>query len=174
MPHVARKVVPGLPHHVTQRGNRRQLVFFNEGDYVLYRHLMAEHRLLENVSLWAYCLMPNHIHLILTPETETALSSAVGQAHRRYTTAINRREGWTGNLWQGRYGSAPLVDDAAVLAAARYIERNPVEAGLVKRPEDWIWSSARAHLSGAADMLLSDDKLPAIAGNWAQFMELGT
>jgi putative transposase len=171
MPHTARRVLPGVPHHVTQRGNRRQLAFFNDGDYVLYRHLMAEHCALENVAVWAYCLMPNHVHLLLAPETEAALSSAVGQAHRRYTTAINRREGWTGNLWQGRYGSSPLQSDTSVFAAARYVERNPVEAGLAKRPEDWPWSSVRAHLAGVTDILLIGDKLPAMIGNWATFLE---
>jgi putative transposase len=135
MARLARIVVPGLPHHVTQRGNRRQQTFFGEADIDAYIALMAEHCAAARVAVWAYCLMPNHVHLILVPETETGLRDALGPAHRRYTMAVNAREGWTGWLWQGRFASCPL-DEPHLVAAARYVELNPVRAGLVERPGD--------------------------------------
>jgi len=170
LPRTARQVLPGLPHHVTQRGNRRQPTFFHDGDYRLYRHLLAEHCQHAGVDVWAYSLLPNHVHLLLVPQTAGALTEAVGHTHRRYTAAINRREGWTGYLWQGRYGSEPLIHDHELLAAARYIELNPVEAGLVRRPQDWPWSSARAHLGWQADPLLTSAELIEIVGDWESFL----
>ena len=166
----AREVVPGLPHHVTQRGNRRQPVFFNDGDYRLYRYLLAQHCTHSGVNVWAYAFLPNHVHLLLAPRTAGALTAALREAHRRFTTAINRREGWTGYLWQGRYGSQPLKTDAELLAVTRYIELNPVEAGLVKRPQDWPWSSARSHLGWVADPLLTSAELIEIVGDWETFL----
>jgi putative transposase len=170
MPRTVRIVLPELPHHITQRGNRRQPVFFKEGDYQLYLRLMTEECRKSGVRIWAYCLMPNHVHLLAVPETETALTAAIGEGHRRYTWLINRREGWTGHLWQGRYGSEPLADDAALFTVVRYIERNPVEAGLVARPQDWPCSSARAHLGGPVDPLLDDAELRAMVPDWAAFL----
>ena len=103
--------------------------------------------------MWAYCLMPNHVHLIAVPATEEALRLALGEAHRRYTRRVNFREGWRGHLWQGRFASFPL-DNAHLYLAARYVELNPVRAGLVKRPEAYRWSSAGAHLRGRDDELV--------------------
>ena len=100
------------------------------------------------VQVWAYCLMPNHVHLIAVPASSDGLRGAIGEAHRRYTTVINRREGWRGHLWQGRFASY-VMDDRYTLAAARYVELNPVRAGLVARAEDYPCSSARAHLLGS-------------------------
>ncbi len=111
-------VVPGLPHHVTQRGNRRQAVFFSEEDYEAYRGLVVEHCAAAGVAVWAYCLMPNHVHLILVPPDAAALHRALGEAHRRYTRRVNFREGWRGYLWQGRFASF-VMDDGYLLVAAR-------------------------------------------------------
>jgi putative transposase len=133
MARLARVVAPGLPHHVTQRGNRRQKTFFSPADYRLYRSLMAEWCGREGVEIWAYCLMPNHVHLIAVPEREDALQRAIGEAHRRYSRAVNLREGWRGHLWQGRFASFPMDQDH-LLAAARYVELNPVRAGIRRRP----------------------------------------
>ena len=108
MARLARVVAPGVPHHVTQRGNRRQETFFRPADYRLYRELMAEWCGRCGVEIWAYCLMPNHVHLIAVPQTADALQRAIGEAHRRYTRAINLREGWRGHLWQGRFASFPM------------------------------------------------------------------
>jgi len=133
MARLARVVAPGIPHHITQRGNRRQPVFLKEDDYRSYLQLMSQWCSKWRVSVWAYCLMPNHVHLIATPETEDGLARAIGEAHRRYTRMINFRENWRGYLWQGRFASYPL-DEKYLLAAMRYIELNPVQARLVKIP----------------------------------------
>lgn len=150
MARIARVIAPGYPHHVTQRGNRRQETFFCEEDYEVYLSLMAEWCRKCRVDIWSWCLMPNHVHLIAVPQSEEGLARAIGEAHRRYTRRINFRERWRGHLWQERFASFPM-DETYLLAAARYVEMNPVHAGLVKRPEDYRWSSARAHLEGKDD-----------------------
>ena len=172
MARLARVVAPGLPHHVTQRGNRRQRTFFSAADYRLYRGLMAHWCARAGVEIWAYCLMPNHVHLIAVPETEGALHKAVGEAHRRYSLAINDREGWRGHLWQGRFASFPM-DQAHLLAAARYVELNPVRAHLRRRPETHPWSSARAHLAGRDDALVTVAPLLSLVPDWAGFLAAG-
>jgi putative transposase len=165
MARLARLVIPGLPHHITQRGNRRQQTFFNEEDYAAYVELMADWCREEGVEIWGYCLMPNHIHLIAVPNTEDGLRRAVGEAHRRYTRRINFREKWRGYLWQGRFASF-IMDEPYLLAAARYVELNPVRAGLVAKAEQWPWSSARAHLMARDDRLVQVAPLLAIVGDW--------
>src|SRR3954463_10835140 len=102
MPRSARIVVPGLPHHVTQRGNRRLPTFFEDGDYALYRHVLSEECARAGTRIWAWCLMPNHVHLILVPAREDGLAAALAPAQRRYSWEVNQREGWAGGLWQGR------------------------------------------------------------------------
>ena len=136
MARLARVVVPELPHHLTQRGNRRQRTFFRQDDYQAYRELMAEWCARCGVAVWAYCLMPNHVYLIAVPKSEDGLRRAIGEAHRRYTRRVNFREGWRGHLWPGRFGSF-VMDEAYLLAGARYVERNPVRAGLCRRPQDF-------------------------------------
>ena len=172
MARLARVVAPGLPHHVTQRGNRRQDCFFNDDDHRAYLDLMAEWCAHYGVAIWAYCLMTNHVHLIVVPETEAALGLAIGEAHRRYTRRVNFREGWRGHLWQGRFASFPM-DERHLLAAARYVELNPVRAGITKRPEDYAWSSAHAHLAGRDDRLVKASPLLDIVGDWAAFLAGG-
>ena len=158
MPRAARVVVPGVPHHVTQRGNRRQPTFFSAADYAIYLRLAAQAFAEAGVGVWAYCLMPNHVHLIATPSTEEGLAQAVGMTHVRYTRHINSREGWSGYLWQSRFASFPM-DETHLLLCARYVGLNPVRAGLTKRGVDWPWSSVRAHLTGAADPLVTPEPL---------------
>ena len=153
MARIARFVVPGLPHHVTQRGNRRERVFFSDDDYALYRDLLAEQCRKQGVACWAYCLMPNHVHLVLVPDREEGLGRALGETHRRYSTAINARLRVTGHLFQARFGSAAM-DEEHLMAASRYVALNPVRARLVERAEDWRWSSVGAHLSGRDDGLV--------------------
>lgn len=152
----ARLVVPDTPHHVTQRGNRRQQTFFNDGDYLTYLQLAAEEFAAAQVEVWAYCLMPNHVHLIAAPSRPEALAQAqaVGATHLRYARRINLRERWTGYLWQGRFASFPM-DETYLRACAPYVGLNPVRAGLTARAVDWPWSSVRAHLGGVADPLLA-------------------
>ena len=172
MARMARVVAAGVPHLVTQRGNRRQNVFFGDDDYVAYKALLAEGCRAAGTQLWAYCLMPNHVHLILLPADEDGLRAALGETHRRYTRAVNAREGWGGYLWQGRFASFP-VDDAHLFACARYIELNPVRAKLVRRARDWKWSSARAHLAGRDDALVRVKPLLDRLDDWAAFLGEG-
>ncbi len=169
MPGVARLVMPGLPHHVTQRGNRRQQTFFCDDDYAAYIELMAHWCHERGVRVWAYCLMPNHVHLIVVPSSEEALARAIGEAHRRYTRRINFREKWRGYLWQGRFASF-VMDEAYLLAAVRYVELNPVRASLVLDAADWRWSSATAHLSGRDDALVQVAPLMAMVPDWRGFL----
>jgi len=170
MARIARAVAPGIPHHVTQRGNRRQQTFFNDEDYQFYLVLMSEWCMTFQVDVWAYCLMPNHIHLIAVPETKDGLNLAIGEAHRRYSRRINFREGWRGHLWQGRFSSF-ILDDRYLLACTKYVELNPVRAGLVKKPEDWPWSSAGSHMNGKDDILVKTKPLLEIVNKpWEMFL----
>ena len=170
MPRIARVVVPNIPHHVTQRSNRKQTVYFKDRDYEEYLILLRKFSVKFDVSIWAYCLMPNHVHLIAAPHDPDGLTRAISEVHRRYSQMINRRFDWKGHLWQTRYASCPM-DQTHLLAAARYIERNPVRAGLVKKSEDWSWSSARHHLGIQNDHLISsDDLLPGLVNDWSVFI----
>lgn len=172
MARLARIVIPSVPHHVTQRGNRRQAVFFSDDDYRAYLELLSEYAGKAGVAVWAWCLMPDHVHLLLVPPEPDALRAALGEAHRRYSRMVNFRQGWRGFLWQGRFASCPM-DETHTLAAARYIEMNPVRAGLVLRPEDWMWSSARAHLGQGGDGVTDIAGLAALVGDWRQFLADG-
>ena len=172
MARLARVVAPGHPHHVTQRGNRRQQTFFSDDDYRSYLELMSTWCARLNVDVWAYCLMPNHVHMIMVPENEHGLGRAIGEAHRRYTRLVNLRQDWRGHLWQGRFSSFPM-DPGHLLASARYIELNPVRAGLVRRPEDWPWSSAAAHLAGKGDRLCAVSPLMEEVEDWRAFLDGG-
>ena len=169
MARLARVIAPGVPHHLTQRGNRRQQTFFSDDDYRAYLNLMAEWCAKQGVEVWAYCLMPNHVHLIVVPPDAEALRRAVGEAHRRYTRRINFREGWKGHLWQGRFASFPM-DEPHLLAAARYAELNPVRARLYTSSFDWPWSSARAHRDGKDDILATVAPLLGLVADWPAFL----
>jgi putative transposase len=178
MPRLARIVLPQIPHHVTQRGNRRMEIFSEKADYALYRDLLAERLKAHGVVCSAYCLMPNHVHLLLTPtqpeaaDAAAALSRAIGEAHRRFTAFVNARARTTGHLFQGRFGSAPM-DEAHWLAAVRYLAFNPVRAGLVDRPQDWPWSSVRAHLLGRNDGLVDVAPVLEVAPRFADLLAPG-
>jgi len=175
MARLARVVIPGVPHHVTQRGNRRLPVFFGDDDRRLYLALLAEAARASGTSCLAWCLMDNHAHLILVPERADGLRATLGEAHRRYTRHVNFREGWRGHLLQGRFASYPM-DDAHLMAAVRYVELNPIAAKLVPRAEDWRWSSARSHLTGKRG---ADDPLTDVAAlgrhvrNWRALLRTG-
>lgn len=131
--------------------------------------LMAEWCGKFHVSVWCYCLMPNHVHLIAVPETEESLRMAIGEAHRRYSVMINQRQKWTGHLWQGRFSSFPM-DEAYLLAAARYIEMNPVRAKLTPGPYVYKWSSAKSHAEGTDDILVKVSPLLRMVGDWKLFL----
>ncbi len=152
-----------------QRGTRKQQTFFRADDYRAYLRLLRENCAFNGVEIWAYCLMPNHVHLILTPARAEGFSRAVGETQSAFARAINRREGWTGNLWQGRFTSFPM-DEAHLLMAARYVELNPVRAGLVDDAADYPWSSAGVRLSGQPNDLISLEPLSALVPNWSLFL----
>lgn len=145
MPRRARAVFPGIPHHVTQRGNNRQIVFHSAGDRQWYLAALARHSQANQVRILGYALMPNHVHLIAVPERADSLAKALQRAHSEYAAAWNRAGGRTGHLWQGRYFSCPL-DRTHLMMALRYVDLNPVRAGLVSSATEWKWSSARAHM----------------------------
>ena len=178
MARLARIVLPDVPHHVTQRGNRRMAIFSEKADYALYRDLLAERLKQYGVVCSAYCLMPNHVHLILTPSAPDAraaaasLARSVGEAHRRYTAFVNARARTTGHLFQGRFGCAAM-DEPHWLAAVRYLAFNPVRAGLAERPQDWPWSSVRAHLRRRGDGLVDVAPALAAAPDFAAFLKEG-
>ncbi len=153
MPRVARHVFPTIPHHITQRGNRREDVFFCGDDKQLYLEWLIDYCDKYDVSVLSYCVMDNHIHLVLTPSTEDGLMKVLKPLHMRYAQYMNKQKGWTGHLWQGRFFSSPL-DEAHTHAAIRYVERNPVEANMVEKAEQYKWSSAAHHCG-----LVSNDAL---------------
>lgn len=169
MARLARIVVPGVAHHVTQEGNRGQPTFFQEEDYAAYLALLGEWCGRCGVKVWAYCLMPNHVHLIVVPQRQDSLRRALGEAHRRYTCRINVREGWRGHLWQGRFASFAL-DGRYLRWAARYVEQNPVRAKLCRVPWRWRWSSAAAHLAGQDDGVVRVAPVLARVKDWRQYL----
>lgn len=169
MSRIPRVVVPGYPHHITQRGNRRQQIFFGDNDYRAYMRLVAKEMPRAGVKIWAYCLMPNHVHIVAVPDVENSLAMLFKEAHRKYTRRINSREGWCGHLWQERFHSFPM-DESHLIAAVRYIELNPVDAGICDVPEEWSWSSVHAHNSGADDLLVTVDPMLRRFPDWSRYL----
>lgn len=170
MARIARIVAPGVPHHITQRGNRRQMVFFLPGDYQHYLESLRQACKAYGVEIWAYCLMPNHVHLIAVPQEEQSLRLAFADTHMHYTRMINSRNKWKGYLWQGRFSSCPM-DEKHLHNAARYVELNPVRAGMCLNAEDYICSSARAHLNRCNDVLVNVNPLLERVPDWREFLE---
>lgn len=170
MPRFRRLVVPGYPHHITQRGVRKQTTFFEPTDYRAYLD-MAEALLEESrIDFYAYCLMPNHIHAIVVPHDETALSTYFATLHRRYARRTNALHEWRGHLWQERFYSV-VMRASHTLAAMRYVELNPVRAGLVQLPHAWPWSSARGNLDITSDPLVDRDKTRQIVSDWRAYLD---
>jgi len=154
MPRIARIVAPGYPHHITQRGNNRATVFFDDEDRQTYLKLLTIYAHKHSLRVWAYCLMDNHIHLLAVPETETALARGIGLTNQVYTQYLNRKLAQSGRVWQNRFFSCVVGNEQYLWAVARYIERNPLKVGLAERPEAYRWSSARAHLTEVDDAVL--------------------
>jgi putative transposase len=172
MPRTARFVIPDVPHHVIQRGNRRQAVFFSDEDMLFYLALALKWSHRARLSIWAYCLMENHVHFVAVPHLETSLAKTFAEIHKRYSHIINKRHGWRGYLWQGRFLSYPM-DDPYLYRAIRYVELNPVRAGVVKKAEDYPWSSARAHLLGEKNLLLKRSPLGMGGEEWSRYLAEG-
>ncbi len=155
MPRLARTVCPGVPHHITQRGNRREVVFFTDDDRHAYLQWLKDYAEGNEVDVLAYCLMTNHVHLVVVPASEDGLQRVLKPLHMRYAQRINRTRNWKGHLWQGRYFSSAL-DETYLWAAIRYVERNPVRARMVRKAENYRWSSASAHCGLRHDATLTD------------------
>ena len=172
MPRLPRLVAPGHPHRVTQRGSRRQATFFCDDDYSTYRDLLAHQLPKAETDLLAYCLMPNHVHLIVIPNRRDSLSRLLRITHGCYAHRINLEHGWQGHLWQERFRSF-VMDEDHLLAAARYVELNPVRAGLCSRPEEWPWSSVHFHLQNIPDPLISGCGMRAFVDDWHSLLAEG-
>lgn len=170
MARLPRFVLPGIPHHVTQRGNRRERTFFEDGDYDLYLDLLADAAERARTEIWSYCLMPNHVHIVLVPQDEDGLRRTFGDLHRRYTGYINARMRTTGHLWQGRFSSVAM-DEAHLVCALRYVALNPVRARLVERARDWPWSSTAALCDAADDGVVSVAPALERVGDFSAFLD---
>ena len=166
MPRIARVVAVGVPHHVTQRGNNRQQVFFSDLDRRFYMTLLQHQSARHGLRVLGWCLMPNHIHIVGIPEHEHSLAHALGRAHYEYTIYLNRQKIRSGHLWQNRFFSAPLDRDH-LHTALRYVDLNPVRAGLVERAVEYAWSSATAHVNGCDEWGLLDQE------NWGNISTRG-
>ncbi|MDO8588590.1 MAG: transposase [Armatimonadota bacterium] len=165
MPRVARAIVEGVAYHVTQRGNRRQDVFFSDDDRRSYLASLKDYCARYALDMLAYCLMTNHVHLVTLPQASESLALTLRAAHMRHSQMINAKLGWSGHLWQGRYFSTAL-DETHLWAAVRYVELNPVRA------EDYPWSSAAFHLGLRNDKLLrSETQRGGPVENWRKELE---
>ncbi|MCK5540879.1 MAG: transposase [Deltaproteobacteria bacterium] len=174
MARLARIVVPEIPHHIVQRGNRRQDVFFGDSDKNRYIEFIGKACEDHGVDIWSWCLMSNHVHFIAVPEREGSFAKCFSEAHVRYTRMINTREKWKGHLWQGRFSSSPL-DENYLLAATRYVERNPVRARMVQLPWEFKYSSAAYRIGEkSADPLISNDQtLQDLIDDWRTYLYNG-
>jgi putative transposase len=157
MPRIARVCAEGYPHHITQRGNNKEKTFFDNEDKRFYLEVLRRYKDKYKMKILAYCLMGNHVHILAIPEKETSLARGIGMTNLLYTQYINRKYGRSGRLWQNRFFSAVVEKESYLWAVMRYIEQNPVRAKLVKKAEDYEWSSAKAHVLGIKNDILSDE-----------------
>lgn len=166
---------PGLPHHVTQRGNHREPVFFCDGDYAAYLSLLHEHTTKYAVDVVAYCLMPNHVHHIVVPSSPDGMHLLFKRVHGCHAQRINRMRSQRGHLWQGRYFSSPM-DSTYFINAVRYVELNPVRARMTDRAEKYPWSSAAAHCRIRGDLVVDAiprSRLFAGIADWSHWLAQG-
>jgi putative transposase len=167
-----RVVVTDVAHHVTQRGNARQVILADDADRIAYLELLRQYSELYGLCLLGYCLMSNHVHLIAVPRTSEALAQTLKHTHGRYASYWNARESSSGHVWQGRFYSCPL-DDSHLWKALRYVELNPVRAGMVPAAEQWPWSSAAAHcIPDASNAMLAMEQWRQrwTTAEWREFL----
>lgn len=155
MPRRSRMYLPGFTYHIVQRGNNREACFFEEDNYCKYLDLMQEVLPRYSNHLHAYCLMTNHVHLLLSPSTEKSISDLLRVVCSRYAQYVNKRYSRTGTLWEGRHKASAIDTDGYLLKCYRYIELNPVAARMVDRPEEYAWSSYSANAWQARNLLLT-------------------
>jgi putative transposase len=165
MPRPPRHFVPGYPVHLVHRGNNRQDIFRMERDYHVFRHFLGNAIGEFQVDVNAYVLMTNHIHLLLTPIDADGISRVMHSASRRYAGHFNAAYGRTGTLWEGRFHASLIPNDRYLLACHRYIDMNPVRAGIVQRPEGYRWSSHRHYAFGELDSLVREHRAIERLGN---------
>ena len=172
MPRIARIIAAGYPHHITQRGNNRATVFFDDEDRQTYLKLLAAYSKKYKLQIWAYCLMNNHIHLLAVPEIETSLARGIGLTNQVYTQYLNRKLKQSGHIWQNRFFSCVVENDQYLWAVARYIERNPLKIGMAESAETYQWSSAKAHITGTTNSLLNHESWlsPHEQNSYAEFV----
>lgn len=165
MPRLPRLILAGHPHHVIQRGNNRQAIVHDDADRQRFLALLKDCAVQHRVAIHAYVLMDNHVHLLATPETADGLSQMMQALGRRYVAAFNLRHQRSGTLWEGRFRAALIDSERYLLACMRYIELNPVRAGMVSEPQEFRWSSAAHHLGRAQDPLVVEHSLYWSMGN---------
>jgi putative transposase len=172
VPTFPRIVVPGCPHHILNRGNRKAAVFNDDSDRLVYLRLLRDASKSYSLFVWTYSLMPNHVHIIGVPEQEKTLAKTMKEAHGEYSSYFNKKYGLVGHAWQGRFKSIPM-EEAHSRNAVRYVELNPVRAGFVRRAEDYLWSGAAAHCGLREDSLLSEE-CPLIKDvrNWSEWLKV--
>jgi putative transposase len=170
MPRISRAIAIGYPHHITQRGNYRQTIFCEEGDYARYVELLARFAPKYGLEIWAYCLMPNHVHFVGVPGHQESMAKTFNTVHMQYAQYFNRKRSATGHLWQGRFFSC-VLDERHLYAAVRYVEMNPVRAGIIQAPQDYPWCSAKSHMMGGDDQILSGRCfLTETVKDWGQYL----
>ena len=167
-----RCVIPHWPHHVLQRGVRKEPLFHEDRDFLVYIRVLLKATLKHQTKIIAYALMTNHVHLVVVPESEDSISSSLHDAHTDYSTYFNAKYTFVGHAWQGRPRMFPM-QSRYMWNAIRYVERNPVRAGMVQRAEDYLWSSAAAHCGRREDILLNTDFLPqGVVTDWSDWLSL--
>ncbi len=172
MPRTLRHVFPGIPHHAIQRGNNRQPVFLDLQDRLYFLDLLKDQGKQYQTRLGAYCLMTNHIHLMIYPESRDGLINFMKMVAQLYSQRVNRKYKRTGKLWENRY-KIHIVDPGCAWVLARYIELNPVRADMVSQPQDYQYSSARAHWFGIQDKVLTEDILFGDRAGYKQYLTSG-
>lgn len=174
MPRSGRIVLPGFPHHVIQRGHNKQDIFLENGDYEYYLESLRNWRRQYDVKLYAYCLMTNHVHLLLEPQSPAGLAQLMKRVAGRQTRYFNSKYSRYGTLWEGRFKSSIVDTETYLLNCARYIELNPVRACLVEYPEKYTWSSYREHVGDSLRALICDhfENLPD-ARSYASYVAEG-
>lgn len=171
MPRISRPVAIGYPHHITQRGNYQQTIFESDADYLQYLQWLQKYSKKYSLKIWAYCLMNNHVHFIAVPMEVISLARTFHTLHMRYSQYVNQKRGTVGHLWQGRFYSCAL-DEHHLYSAVRYVENNPVRAGIVEKPHDYKWSSAASRIYKKSDSVLSGDcHLTEQIQDWLGYLE---
>lgn len=171
MPRILRAIATGFPHHVTQRGNYQQRVFEDNNDFRQYLQWLRDYARKCSLKIWAYCLMSNHVHFICVPMGEDSLARTFNTLHMRYSQYFNRKKKAKGHLWQGRFYSC-ILDESHLFAAIRYVENNPVRAGVVDSPDEYRWSSVRGHVNRGSDPILSEDcHLVKEIRDWLEYLK---